>query len=208
MKKLLVATTSSLFALSLSAGMAQAGTADCALSDVTANLISGTVDATACVGELEIGDTEWDYNNDVLGDGNPLLSELNNLFDVNYDWTFVNKDENSGSNAGFDAFSTTKSGTWSVDSALDGPFAISLKAGTGFSVYLFDNLTQAVSSGTWSTLGIENDGGKQPNLSHISLFKTTTSTCTDCEPNPVPEPGLAIGLGAMALGAIKARKRG
>jgi hypothetical protein len=208
MKKLLITAISSVVALGLSAGAAQAGTAECNLSDVTANILGGVANADACVGEYETNSDEWDFNNDVLGNGDPLLSKLNELFKVDYEWSFVNKDESTGANAGLDGFAGAKSGTWSVDEPLEGPFAISLKGSDGFSVYLFDSLTQAVSSGTWTTLGLENNGGRQPNLSHFSLFAAKAPICTENCDTEVPEPGLAIGLGAMALGAIKARKRG
>ncbi|WP_414576699.1 PEP-CTERM sorting domain-containing protein [Anabaena sp. CCY 9402-a] len=177
----------------------------CKTSDVNYNLNGGAIDATACTGELETNSTDWPFNNDVTGSGDPLLSRLNNLFGTNYNWSFVRKDEQNGNqtNVGFDGFSAAKTGTWSANPALIGPFAISLKGGTGFTVYLFENITQAVTSGTWSTLGILNNGGNQPNLSHISLFKAEVPS------TPVPEPITMFGIGVgLAGGGILKQKYG
>ena len=210
MKKQILTTVSSLIALGLGASAAVAAPAinkgQCDLSDVQYFLGETLIDASDCKGELELGAGE----NDVTGGGDPLLSNLNSLFGTNYNWSFVNKDESTGTNAGLDGFSGTQSGSWSVSTPLTGPFAISLKASTGYSVYLFEDLTEAVSSGVWSTVALLTNGGgggNQPNLSHFSLFTAPGTVCTEDCPT-VPEPGLAIGLGAMALGAIKARKRG
>lgn len=215
MKKLIATSTFSLIALSLSAGAAVAAppvsninTGSCSFTDVQYFLGEDKIDATNCVGEIELDNGE----NDVTGGGDPLLSQLNTLFGTSYNWSFVNKDESTGTNAGLDGFSNTQSGEWSVSTPLTGPFAISLKASTGYAVYLFDNLTEAVSSGVWDTAALLTNGGgggNQPTLSHFSLFTAPGTVCTeDCGPDTdVPEPGLAIGLGAMALGAIKARKR-
>ncbi|MCF4967945.1 PEP-CTERM sorting domain-containing protein [Nostoc sp. CMAA1605] len=177
-------------------------TAICQVTDVTYTSGSNDISATACRGELETDSTAWPYNNDVTGNGDPLLSKLNTLFGTSYNWTLVRKDEASGNQGVFDGFDDAKTGTWSSNS-ISGPFAISLKAGTGFSVYLFENITQAVTNGKWSTVGILNNGGKQPNLSHLSLFTAQLPT------QPVPEPitMLGLGVGTVGLGVLK-RKYG
>lgn len=173
----------------------------CLVSDVTAN---GIGNATACRGEIE---TET-FGNDVTGnDGNPLKDQLNTLFGTSYTWNFVRKDETNGNQGLFDGYASgdAKSGNWSANPALNGPFAISVKGGTGFAVYLFDNITQAVTSGTWSTLGLRNDNGpgNQPGISHISLFAAQTGG----NPTPVPEPTTIFGLGLLASGVVMARRR-
>ncbi|WP_414545678.1 PEP-CTERM sorting domain-containing protein [Nostoc sp. CCY0012] len=180
-------------------------TGSCSLTDVTYN--SG-VAATSCIGELEIGSSGWAFQNDVLGNGDPLLSKLNQLFAVNYDWSFVGKDETTGKSAtAFDGYSDAKTGTWSVTQPINGPFAISLKASTGFSVYLFETFDKAITSGTWATLGLLNNGGKQPNLSHISLFTASYIPPHTPTPKPVPEPGSLVALGLVASGIVMSRRR-
>jgi hypothetical protein len=134
---------------------------------------------------------------------------LNNLFNVDYEWSFVGKDENPGTNTpanGFDGFSGTETGTWSFTEGLTGPFAISLKAGDGFSVYFFDNVDQLITSGDWSTEGIINNGGSQPGLSHMSLFKAEVNIVPP-PPEKVPEPATIFGLGLVASGMVVARRR-
>jgi hypothetical protein len=177
---------------------AHALTGVCSVNNVKYN--SGGIAATACRGELETNSIAWPENNDVTGSGQPLLGRLNTLFNRNYDWSFVGKDEVGvvpSASGGFDGYSNAQVGTWTVTEALTGPFAISVKGSDGFAVYLFENLNQAVTSGTWSTAGLLNNGGRQPNLSHISLFKVRS----------VPEPATIIGLGVIAAGMLVARRR-
>lgn len=169
----------------------------CSNADVKYTSGSNQISASACSGELETNSTDWPFNNDVTGSGNPLRDRLNNLFGTSYNWSLVRKDEQAGNQGTFDGFSSAQSGNWSVSPSINGPFAISLKASNGFAVYLFDNITQAVTSGIWSTAGIRNSGGNQPNLSHISLF-TAPATA-------VPEPitMLGIGVGIVGGGVLK-----
>jgi hypothetical protein len=94
--------------------------------------------------------------------------------------------------------STAQSGTWQV---LDGTQIayITIKAANSFALYQVN-----ASSGTFTTAGILNNGGQQPNVSHISFW------IPDVTPSPVPEPAtmalMGVGLMAAALYG-KTRKR-
>lgn len=92
------------------------------------------------------------------------------------------------------------SGTWTVK---DGTLIsyITVKAANSFALYQFD---PATASGNWTTDGILNNGGQQPNVSHISFWVA--------ESQPVPEPAslalFAVGLGLLALLARRKRHAG
>ncbi|TVP66447.1 MAG: PEP-CTERM sorting domain-containing protein [Nodularia sp. (in: Bacteria)] len=173
---------------------------NCKEEDVTYGL---GIAATACRGQINAV-------NDVTGNGDPLLSQLNNLFGTDYIWSFVGKDETSGANTpanGFDGFNPTNGGTWSVETPLNSPFAISVKGATGFAVYLFETFDQAITSGDWSTAALKNPGGQQAALSHISLFTTTYVPPHTPDPRSVPEPASLIALGLVAGGMVVSRRR-
>lgn len=74
---------------------------------------------------------------------------------------------------------------------------ITIKAGTS---YVLFELAAGATSGVFSTAALRNNGGKQPAVSHISLWISKDVT--------VPEPGtLAVfGAGLMSLGGLMRRK--
>jgi hypothetical protein len=86
---------------------------------------------------------------------------------------------------------SAQSGTWQV---LDGTSIayITIKAANSYALYQVNS-----SSGTFTTAGILNNGGQQPNVSHISFWTADTT--------PVPEPATVIlmGAGLIAAGAYR-----
>ena len=87
-----------------------------------------------------------------------------------------------------------KSGTWDV---LNNNVLISyltVKASNSFTVYQY---SPAQNSGSWTTLGIVNNGGTQPELSHLSLWTVPPSGDPGGE---VPEPGTLAIVGGALLG--------
>ena len=92
---------------------------------------------------------------------------------------------------------TAKSGTFDViDNAVLISF-ITVKAGNQFKLYQF---TPAVNSGDWDTVGLKNNGGQQPNLSHMSLWTLSG------QQSETPEPSTIVFLGAGLVGLGVARK--
>ena len=92
---------------------------------------------------------------------------------------------------------TAKSGTFDViDNAVLISF-ITVKAGNQFKLYQF---TPAVNSGDWDTVGLQNKGGQQPNLSHMSLWTVPG------QQSETPEPSTMLFLGAGLAGLGVARK--
>lgn len=92
-----------------------------------------------------------------------------------------------------------KSGTWSVSSwAGIAQAMLVVKGADGFIAYLMD---LSATSGSWNTLGLVNNGGKQPEISHLSLYTTSGPA-----PIPLPAAGFLL-LGALGgLAALRRRK--
>lgn len=178
----------------------------CSLTDVKAEGLN----ATKCAGAYTT-QTGVFSPNDVLGDGNPLLGELNTMFDVDYNWLFIDKDDNENSADQGMEWDTTGpgAGTWKFLDGIgkDQVFAISLKASTSFSVYYFD-LGVEVDSGLWNTIGTSLTGNpRNPtgrDLSHFSLFIANKPDTPDTK---VPEPGMVLGLGLFAAGSLRKLRR-
>ena len=70
------------------------------------------------------------------------------------------------------------------------------------SIDLFDFYEKGISNKFPDTLGLRNNGGNQPDLSHISAYYTLGDT----DPNPphksVPEPATSVALGLFALASF------
>lgn len=102
---------------------------------------------------------------------------------------------NTGVGAG-----ASQSGTWDVLDDLIGIAYITIKAANSFALYD----VQGANSGTWSTLGILNNGGNQPVVSHIS-FWTAGGTNDPGDPQTVPVPAPLLLIGSMLLGLASIR---
>lgn len=177
--------------LALSAVPAKA--LDCSAGTVTA---IGLGASSSCIGSFT--------GNDAQGDGSgALFDQLSTgVFDGITDWAFVGK-----SDAGAFDVSSGNSGTWSVDTALTGPFVLSLKASNSWSAYFFDGSSDpfSVLGGTWSTAGVSvNGNGKAQDLSHATIYRAVVKTPE--EPTSVPEPSATAALGLVAIGTFAALK--
>jgi hypothetical protein len=175
----------------------------------TGNLSLSGSPASACFGQVS------NPGNDV-GSSPNLLNFLNSSEDK-LDFGYVGQwlrageqiQNGNGTASNFSAgtfistaVSDGKSGTWSLglnNSALIQALVISVKGGNGWSAYLFDPTNLASSfSGDWTTLGLLNNGGQQPGISHISAYYVAGQQPAQPIPTPALIPG-AIGVSAALL---------
>lgn len=91
-----------------------------------------------------------------------------------------------------------KKGTWQTAGPIN---MFSVKAASGYALYW---LAPAALSGEWTTGEILNNGGKQPDISHLSAWTVTGYTPPE---NPVPEPGTLIlfGIGLLGISSLGRR---
>ena len=119
-------------------------------------------------------------------------------------FAWLGKSDDAGSGP-FVSSSTAASGTLTFDEAQTGLFAVSLKAGNAFSVYLFDGGDAGVQSINFSTLGVQvNGNGFGAGLSHAALIDVSGAVTP-----PIPEPQTyALMLAGLGLvGFVAARRR-
>lgn len=116
--------------------------------------------------------------------------------------TFFGKSDDNPSLFSFSPNADPSDGKVTTFTVLDGTLITyaTVKAATDFKVYQFGGA--GVSTGSLSTLGLLTNGGRQPDISHISFWTTPNSA--------VPEPGtwgmMLFGFGA--IGFAMRRRRG
>lgn len=126
------------------------------VSDVQA--LPSNQDATAAAGVF-------------AGNDNNLLSQLNaGLFPAfPADWVLVGKSDDA-SNGPFTSNPAVASGVLTLDSAIDGPVVLSLKASNAYVAYLFDDSFTGITGFVFDTSAIPF--AQNPHaLSHASLFR-------------------------------------
>jgi len=95
-----------------------------------------------------------------------------------------------------------QSGTWAVvDNTVDIAY-ITVKAANSFALYEVSDPKM----GTWTTVGILNNGNQQPTVSHIR-FWTTQDYDLPNPPASVPVPGTLLLLGGSMVGIALWRRR-
>ncbi len=219
--KLSSVITSALLAttvIGFSAVDAQAKPTSCTASTVALKGIS----YTNCEGQFSGNDTGSGSLINDLNDGKIFSKE--NLFDVNEDlWSLAGKSDGESGMFNFKADNNFTSGNWSLNGNLDklfgadltATFAVSFKAATNYSVYLFKDFQITAADlaagkvvGNFTTNGVSlNGGGKAQALSHASLWVYNGKEETYQPPNEVPEPSAVAALGLLATGMLGMRKK-
>jgi hypothetical protein len=107
---------------------------------------------------------------------------------------------------------TLKSGSFTFDSTSLGKyidqFVFNVKGSAGWSSYYYDLSGQQLTTlnDIWDTKGLVNNGGNQPDISHIyGAFILGDDISTD-PPEPMPLPGTLLLVGLGLLGVRFARK--
>jgi len=171
--------------------------AACSVSQVSGTTASGTVFATACNGPNAGNDTGAQGTAEGLLDGGLFQS-----FVGSGNWSLGGKSDGGSNNFGFTATQNKSTGGWGFSTPFTGTFALSLKAGNNYSLYLFDNVT-SFTQGTFDTIGVALNGSKTAgrDLSHASLFvfNPTQPNPGNNAGQPVPEPLTVLGT-MMAAG--------
>lgn len=146
--------------------------------------------------------------------GNDSVSDVESLFTGVWTRAFKTNSNNTSSDEVFtqgnlaltySGGAPSQSGTWSLSGLAPDvtSFILAVKGGNGnkpeaqsLLYYKFDDLD--VLSGDWSTFGLRNNGGNQPDLSHISVYTNST---------PIPTPALIPGLIGMGVAALRKKKQ-
>lgn len=149
-------------------------------------------------------------NNDGVAGMNGFNSGAG-VFNVN-NWIYGGK--SAGDNDPVSPFNLSaslagaQSGTWSVAS-FGGWTKAALVVKGGSSAWVAYLLDVTKLNGTWTTNDIRNNGGNQPNISHLTLYLGGQKlTAPPTAPVPVPGAGLllaGLAAGLAALGLRKAR---
>jgi hypothetical protein len=157
----------------------------------TANVHLIFMGAIKCLGSYS--------GNDVPNNEAWILATLNGAWAPGTDWSTIGKSDDAPNNGPFQGNPEATTGTLVFDAPITGDFAISLKGGNFFSLYLFNGTNQA--SVNFTMAGV---GPQPPELSHATLYRRGFTPNT-----VVPEPStyalLATGLAALV--AVARRRR-
>ena len=167
----------SLTALASQAALVSAGTYTCSLTDVTPG-------ATACSGAWAGNDKNQTAD---------VLTELGVLSAGT--WAYVGSSDTATTFGPFTGNPESNNGTLTLDGPISGTFAIALKGGNEFSLYVWEDVMDV--NAVLFTMG------GQSALSHASLYQS------DRLVPAIPEPStyalMLAGLGAIGLVARRRR---
>lgn len=164
----------------------------------------GTMGALACSGS-------WDGNNVNQGAGvlAVLASSFLSFTGPGGSWSYAGTTDAGQTDGPFNSVPAHHSGTLILDTPIQGPFAIALKSGTNFSLYLFDGGETGRSTLPFTTFGTSLSRNlKEQSLSHASLYTYAPPVMHDMITSPVPEPGTyALMLAGLGLVGYAVRRR-
>lgn len=150
-----------------------------------------TFGASGCLGQLSGNDDGVGLENTLK----TLATEWGGTWTKADKWDADNKTNESGI---LTLTGGTTSGTFNF-SGITGPFALGVKASDAYNLFYFDSAAQATKQ--WTTLGLINNGGNTPGLSHLTLY-------TGGPQKEVPEPLTLLGSGlALGFGGYFQKKR-
>jgi len=174
---------------------ASAHAATCKVTDVTVN---GS-DSNMCAGQIA--------GNDSIKDMNTIFGEPDSL--IKWEQTAkVDAGVTGGSLSAVEATSGAWTYTAPADKPLSSPFIVVLKGSPGYSAYLFKGLEDLLSVNGTFFISLVNNGGNDPELSHISIYSTGSDIPgTSIFGNPVPLPAALWLFGPALLGFMGFRRK-
>ncbi len=159
-----------------------------------------------------LNDASWCYGA-IPGNDNPVpISELADNWSGYGPWSYKGRSEGNGDSNPF-LENTSTGGNYAdrtqgvlnlkADQAIDGVFALTLKGGDQYSVYLLESVNGPVTSINFEMSGV---GTQPPGLSHASLYVAGNNGNPDFSVVPEPASVALLGVGLIGL-AITARRR-